>query len=233
MVTSVDTRGDTGGIGRATTDAGATLGDIARLAACCGTLCGMVEGAMLLWAPELGLQEWFAIRSAVSARVFWFNPVFSTLLFTSIGLLAWLPFRWLARPFHIGLALALNVFVMSFVWLSLLWRINHLPMFIFSLGAAAVAYRWARTHAQELAASVRRGAAVSLALVPLLFAAIEGYSHLQEWRAARALPEALQGAPNVLVVVVDTLRADHLSAYGYSRRTSPNLDRAGAARRPV
>ena len=31
--------------------------------------------------------------------------------------------------------------------------------------------------------------------------------------------------PNVLLIVVDTLRADHLGAYGYSRPTSPNIDR--------
>lgn len=31
--------------------------------------------------------------------------------------------------------------------------------------------------------------------------------------------------PNVVLLVVDTLRADHLSAYGYARSTSPNLDR--------
>jgi len=30
--------------------------------------------------------------------------------------------------------------------------------------------------------------------------------------------------PNVILVVVDALRADHLSAYGYPRATSPNLD---------
>jgi arylsulfatase A-like enzyme len=30
--------------------------------------------------------------------------------------------------------------------------------------------------------------------------------------------------PNVLLVSIDTLRADHLSSYGYDRETSPNLD---------
>ena len=30
---------------------------------------------------------------------------------------------------------------------------------------------------------------------------------------------------NVLYVVIDTLRADHLSCYGYKRKTSPNIDR--------
>lgn len=31
--------------------------------------------------------------------------------------------------------------------------------------------------------------------------------------------------PNIVVIVVDTLRADHLGTYGYFRDTSPNLDR--------
>jgi glucan phosphoethanolaminetransferase (alkaline phosphatase superfamily) len=32
--------------------------------------------------------------------------------------------------------------------------------------------------------------------------------------------------PNVVFIVLDALRADHLSAYGYERPTSPNMDRA-------
>ncbi len=36
---------------------------------------------------------------------------------------------------------------------------------------------------------------------------------------------------NVLLVTIDTLRADHLGAYGYRRATSPNLD--ALARRGV
>ena len=31
--------------------------------------------------------------------------------------------------------------------------------------------------------------------------------------------------PNVILIVVDTLRADHLGCYGYGRNTSPNIDR--------
>jgi arylsulfatase A-like enzyme len=38
------------------------------------------------------------------------------------------------------------------------------------------------------------------------------------------------GARNVLVVLVDTLRADRLSLYGYERPTSPELDRVARAR---
>jgi arylsulfatase A-like enzyme len=35
----------------------------------------------------------------------------------------------------------------------------------------------------------------------------------------------MRGKPNVLLIVVDTLRADHLGAYGYPRPTSPFVDR--------
>ncbi|AKF09551.1 Choline-sulfatase [Sandaracinus amylolyticus] len=38
------------------------------------------------------------------------------------------------------------------------------------------------------------------------------------------LPPEHQGAGNVLVVVVDTLRADHLPSYGYESGRTPNLD---------
>jgi arylsulfatase A-like enzyme len=34
--------------------------------------------------------------------------------------------------------------------------------------------------------------------------------------------------PNVILVLIDTLRPDHLGSYGYSRHTSPNLDKLGA-----
>lgn len=33
-----------------------------------------------------------------------------------------------------------------------------------------------------------------------------------------------QNSPNVIVILIDTLRADHLSLYGYSRNTTPNID---------
>jgi arylsulfatase A-like enzyme len=38
------------------------------------------------------------------------------------------------------------------------------------------------------------------------------------------LSDELRVGPNVLFVLIDTLRADHLGAYGYARETSPNLD---------
>jgi arylsulfatase A-like enzyme len=45
------------------------------------------------------------------------------------------------------------------------------------------------------------------------------------WGAPSTGPRAEH--PNIILVSIDTLRADHLSGYGYERPTSPNLDELG------
>ncbi|WP_254053858.1 sulfatase [Singulisphaera sp. GP187] len=58
------------------------------------------------------------------------------------------------------------------------------------------------------------------------------YAFVQESRVAaaparawsRPAPGAGAGAPNLLWIVMDTVRADHLSLYGYGRRTTPELE---------
>ncbi|MGH7505526.1 MAG: sulfatase [Longimicrobiales bacterium] len=47
-------------------------------------------------------------------------------------------------------------------------------------------------------------------------------------RAFAALPGADAGAPNVLLIILDTVRAASLSLYGYGRPTTPNLERLAA-----
>jgi arylsulfatase A-like enzyme len=42
------------------------------------------------------------------------------------------------------------------------------------------------------------------------------------WGAPADPPD---GAPNILLITVDTLRADHVSSYGYHLKTTPNIDR--------
>ncbi len=50
--------------------------------------------------------------------------------------------------------------------------------------------------------------------------------------AALVLPRnpqtPISNTENVVLIIVDTLRADHLGTYGYSRDTSPNIDRLAA-----
>jgi arylsulfatase A-like enzyme len=56
--------------------------------------------------------------------------------------------------------------------------------------------------------------ASTLGLVILFNLFMLGYSHASS-------PEG----PNIIVISIDTLRADHLGSYGYERDTSPNIDK--------
>lgn len=58
-----------------------------------------------------------------------------------------------------------------------------------------------------------------------------GFEHkLRELVLYKVESEELPKAPvNIILVSIDTLRADHLSCYGYQRKTSPNIDRIAAA----
>lgn len=62
--------------------------------------------------------------------------------------------------------------------------------------------------------------------------AVHPLSSVEPWRpskekrgAAEAVPSGIAENANLLLITVDTLRADHLGAYGYERQTSPKIDR--------
>jgi len=63
----------------------------------------------------------------------------------------------------------------------------------------------------------------------LLLTAVFSFSPNQAQRAGVLAPdrpadEALMARPNLLLIMVDTLRADHLGAYGFPTPISPNID---------
>jgi arylsulfatase A-like enzyme len=54
---------------------------------------------------------------------------------------------------------------------------------------------------------------------------------IREWRAEHTVKAAAQTSArrfNVVYFFIDTVRADHLSVYGYHRKTTPNLERLAA-----
>ena len=53
---------------------------------------------------------------------------------------------------------------------------------------------------------------------------VSGRPLLHEVQALDRLPPAPPNAPNVLLIVLDTVRAKNLSLYGYERETTPQLD---------
>ncbi|MFQ5791817.1 MAG: sulfatase-like hydrolase/transferase, partial [Acidobacteriota bacterium] len=73
-----------------------------------------------------------------------------------------------------------------------------------------------------------------LGLIPVVTLALSVAGLLSEtWFASlspspESTADSSAARPNVILIVMDTTRADHLSAYGYGRQTSPTLDRLAA-----
>jgi len=189
-----------------------------------GALTGMVEGAGLLLFQQLGWLNWNMAQTAVSAEILWIAPVFSLLLFGAAGLLLAVAGRLISSPWvHWG-GVFLLALLMFFDWLALSGRIRHSAALMLALGLATVFVRWFRKHEEAALMFFRRALPWALALTFLLLAGVQGNIWWRERNALDGLPSAAPGAPNVLLIVIDTQRADHLSGYGYGRATSPRMD---------
>ncbi|MFC1968119.1 sulfatase-like hydrolase/transferase [Chloroflexota bacterium] len=76
--------------------------------------------------------------------------------------------------------------------------------------------------------STRRAGYILLSVILCAFIAISSigpFSAKASQHSTLVNPGNLEGKPNILWIVMDTVRADHLSSYGYYRNTTPNIDR--------
>lgn len=81
------------------------------------------------------------------------------------------------------------------------------------------------THAYLFDAAVKRTQLLLVGGLIVLAAGSLLWPRVSEARSIARLQAAPAEGPNVLFVVLDTVRAKSLSLYGYSRQTTPNLDR--------
>lgn len=101
-----------------------------------------------------------------------------------------------------------------------------LALVLFSLTYLLIR-RWAKRPA-ALVLSLPRvlgvaGAALCVFAAATVFSPDEGARIVERTR-----PAAPAGAPNIILIIVDTLRADHLSCYGYREISTPAIDRLAA-----
>lgn len=98
-----------------------------------------------------------------------------------------------------------------------------------ALGVAVHAARLVRGHPDRWFSRFRATGAALAALVVIVGASTRLWRDSAEWRWSRSAPDAADGAPNVLVLILDTVRASRLSLYGFTRATSPELTRISAS----
>lgn len=187
-------------------------------------MCGLAEGAGLLFFQGINWERWGPTLH-VSRPILSISPLFNVLFFLAIVLVlclaGWRFPRLCVAQCVAGALVALTLYD----WLMVTGRISRMGSVLLALGVGAAFSRWFVKHEAAMLRLAARTLPVAVAAGLITVAGVQGSSWLTEQRAVAGLPPAASNAPNVLIIVVDTLRADHLSSYGYHRLTSPNIDR--------
>jgi arylsulfatase A-like enzyme len=194
------------------------------LGAWCGLVAGLVEGLGLLAVFGFGWLTPNNVRSGVTAEIVWISALVNLGLFLLLALFGMLLQRLLPKVEVPRLLVPLFVFVACVDWLALSGRLGPIAVLSLAAGVTVTFNRWFQKHKPETLSLLHRTLPVVVAIAVLAFLGVEGTAWLRERVAAAKLPPATPGSPNVLVVVIDTLRADHLALYGYNRETTPHLD---------
>jgi len=192
-------------------ESAAPIGTLLLIAAWFGIFAGLMEGAGLLLFQRINWAQWGRLMH-VSKEILWISPLVDLIFFLIFTLIVWLISRFSRRIPAIRLLVLALTFLSIYDWLTVTSRLYHRACLILALGVAVAFTRWV---AKREAASVRfwRKWTPWLAAVFLLaFSAIQGSKWAHELVAVASLPAASQSTPNVLVIVLDTLRADHLPA---------------------
>ncbi len=198
--------------------------DLFALAVWFGLACGLLEGLFFLLLQASGWVAWTRRVSSVDANILWVSPVTDVFLF-GLAAAALAPICWALRnrgwwTFAVGWFAALSFLAL----LSVPDRIRESGQLMLALGLATVMARQAGKNIAGSAQFFRRTMGILAGIVVLAFLGVRvGGAALETAQVAR-LPEAQKDAPNVLLIVLDTLRGDRLSAYGYGKPTTPFLD---------
>lgn len=154
----------------------------------------------------------------------WTAPVTLVVVFLIPGLFFFVAGRLLAtmdlRPattFCFSLVAFVNLLI-------LVPGLHHLGALVLALGIATQITHYTKRHDKAYAGIVRRTLPWAVALVVTLCLGVSLQRFLSERQVLAALPTATAGAPNVVVITLDTVGARNLSLYGHRRPTSPHLD---------
>lgn len=190
-----------------------------------GIAFGMLEGAMLLYfCNEANIMSELG-KHGVNAKILWIAPAFDLIAFlllaTALLVVAALAPRIPAERVALACFTLLAAYGLAIAPMRLLpWASR-----ILALGVTVAVLRWARPRMGGVIRFFRRSLPAVVAIWLLAAILIAGGERFREWQAVRNLPAAAAGQPNVLLIVLDTVRADRLSLYGYSRNTTPFLSR--------
>src|SRR5262245_8429484 len=186
-------------------------------------------GTSVFFDPQEAIRR-FGIGPVVRASkdIVWMAPlaglVLSLILAPIVLFVAHRLFRRDALPFIVLVFTflgALNLFYMY-------TRLQEYAALLLAAGIAAQMYRIASRRTEIVARIIARSVLLLVSIAVLPIVVVLGFPAAKERSSLRALPVPQPQAPNVLLIVLDTVGTRNLSVYGYERDTTPNLKRLAA-----
>jgi arylsulfatase A-like enzyme len=194
-------------------------GFLLMLALWFGLLTGLVEVAYLLRRVLNGVFVWRG------QQALWMIPVAEGVLFVIAALLILVLRRASKRLRTLAMTVALLAFLSAFSLLLLYGRLHLVSNFLLAAGLGALIARLVGLRPHLFRRVVRWTCAPLVALVVALAVGLNLWLGARERQLLASLPPAADDAPNILLIVLDTVRAPSLSLYSYPRSTTPNLER--------
>jgi arylsulfatase A-like enzyme len=195
--------------------------DVLVLAVWCGLAAGLLEvGARILCRVINPVERLYLM----SRHFVWLTPLVNLTLFLGLGLcMAALTRVWPRVGGWVGPRLICALAMLPLLMVARP-RIYPEAWFILAVGIATRLVPIFERRRAVVRRRLMQTFPVLLGVVLILAGTVFGGDWLKARRdAARAQPPA--GSPNVLFIVLDTVRADHLSLYGYQLPTTPTLER--------
>ena len=161
----------------------------------------------------------------MSRHFVWLVPLANMLLFFGLGLLlAGITKLWPRLGGRLTPRLLCALAMQPMLMLAAP-AIYPVAWFVVALGISSQLVPWLESQpAKRRLSLLIRTFPILLGSVLLLAGSVFGGDWLKQRReTSRALPPT--GSPNVLFIVLDTVRSDRLSLYGYRSPTTPNLER--------
>jgi arylsulfatase A-like enzyme len=190
------------------------------LAAWCGLVSGLVEVAItILRKRTYDLNHLYRM----TRHFVWLIPLVNLAIFLVLGMaLSVVLLCWRRRGVWLATRALGAITLLPLVWAAAS-GLYAAAGFLLALGVAAQAVPMLERHPAQFRRLVLVSFPVIAGLVPILALALWGEDQIRSSRQeARPLPPP--GSPNVLLVVLDTVGAPHLSLHGYNRPTSPAID---------
>jgi arylsulfatase A-like enzyme len=187
-----------------------------------GLVAGLLEAAGTLAIIRWDRLGWLLCAGPQAA---WIFPLTNLLLFLGVAVCLWIGLLAVPKAAALRYALAVPAFLCFFDVASFSARIKPLGSFVLALGLTVQFWHWLRRKQGPFVSFCRRTIPWLLAFVVALGVGEAAWGRITETRQISRAVSPAPGSPNVLLIVIDTGRADHFSFLGYPRKTTPEIDR--------